>query len=286
MVRLLYLFMMFSIVGWLWETPWVSIRSKRFINRGFLRGPYIPIYGCAVVTIVFTMGIFNNMNHDNVVTILIQIIYMALITASWEFVTSWLLEKMFKTRWWDYSSHKFNIQGRVSLYVTVFFGLGGYALYRFVLPMLDNIYNVIAVNQVTIILSLFYLFFTIDSVVTIIELFKTKNIISQINRISKELSNKAEGRYKEFQVQYHRSKKDFIEHVLELKDSLNERLENLPTQQITGKLKEEFRKLNMYVNNARRLNRFYKKYPNSKSFELFQVLKSIENLQNRKKGDK
>ena len=58
MEKVLFLFMIFSTIGWLWETPWVSFRMKKYVNRGFLHGPYIPIYGCAIVTVILSMGIF------------------------------------------------------------------------------------------------------------------------------------------------------------------------------------------------------------------------------------
>lgn len=283
MIRLLYLFMMFSIVGWLWETPWVSIRTKQFVNRGFLRGPYIPIYGFAVVTIIFTMGIFENMDSNNIFVILLQFTYMGVVTALWEFVTSYVLEKIFKTRWWDYSTHKFNIQGRISLYVTVFFGLGGYFSYRVILPLFDNVLTRFSTTEVTVVLVMFYIVFMIDSVITVIELFKTKNILSQIETLSKELSTKAEAKYKEFQLQYQTSRKDFTDHVNDMKNTLIERLEQLPGQSITKKVKEEVESLNNSIQTSRRLNRFYRKYPHSKSYILFQVTKTLESLPFKRK---
>ena len=75
MIRILFLFMMFCIIGWLWETPWVSLKTKKFVNRGFLHGPYIPIYGFAVITIILSMTIFDTVNQNNVFMIIIQIIY-------------------------------------------------------------------------------------------------------------------------------------------------------------------------------------------------------------------
>ncbi len=278
MIRVLYLFMMFSVIGWLWETSWVSLRSKKYINRGFLRGPYIPIYGCAVVTIILTMNLFNSFDSSNGLVILMQIVYMAVVTAIWEFVTSYVLEKLFKTRWWDYSSHKYNIQGRISLHVTVFFGLGGYTLYRGILPLFEELFTLVTLNQIGIILILFYGIFVIDSVITTIELFKTKHIISQIEAISKELSLKVEGKYQEFQLQYRKSKQDFTENVLELKSNLLEILKQSSSNTVTKRIKEDLNKISKTLSTQRRLNRFYKKYPNAKSFGLFRVKKTIEDL--------
>jgi hypothetical protein len=129
------------------------------------------------------------------------------------------------------------------------------------------------------------LIFSVDSVVTIVELFKTKNIISQIEKISRELSEKAEVKYFDFQVKYHRSKKEFTEHVIELKNKLTNKLETLPAKSVTNRVKIELNKLGKYIDTSRRLNRFYKKYPNSKSFVLFQVIKTLENLPRRNKEE-
>ena len=143
MGKILFLFIIFSTIGWLWETPWVSIRTKKYVNRGFLHGPYIPIYGFAIVTVVLSMGIFNGIHNSSVFLILLQIIYIGLVTAVWEFFTSYILEKIFHTRWWDYSSHKFNFQGRISLHVSFFFAISGYLVWRFINPVFVSLFDII-----------------------------------------------------------------------------------------------------------------------------------------------
>ena len=283
MSRVLFLFMMFSVVGWLWETPWVSFNQKKYVNRGFLRGPYIPIYGTAIVTIIVTMGIFERMNQNNPFVILLELVYMAFITATWEFLTSWILEKLFKTRWWDYSDHRFNIEGRVSLYVTVFFGLGGYTLYRFVLPLFDNLYALVTINHLVVILGCFYVIFVVDSFVTLIDLFKTKNLIDKIEQLSKDLSGKLEIRFEKGKNNYRSSKKEFSDYLTELSVTLKEKYENLPSKKLSNSIKEELKKLNKQIHTSRRLNRFYRKYPNSSSVQLFRVKKFLESLPKIKK---
>ena len=267
MEKVLFLFMMFSVVGWLWETPWVSIRLKKYVNRGFLFGPYIPIYGCAVVTIILSMVIFNNIDTSKWYFVIIQIIYMAMVTAVWEFVTSWVLEKLFHTRWWDYSSHKFNIQGRVSLYVTVFFGVGGYLLWRFVLPPLEWVFDNTADTTMYLSLGAFYAVFSIDCYFTLRDLFTVRSMMIAIEKLSDELKGKLGDSYIELKVNLNTKKDNLYSSLQEMKDELERRYTNSQNI-VTPRIKNELGKISKAVSNNKYIARFYKKYPNSSSKRL------------------
>ena len=276
MKEVLFLFMMFSIVGWLWETPWVSIKSKRFINRGFLRGPYIPIYGCAIITIVFAMKLFENIENVTVFIILVEMVYMAFITASWEFVTSWGLEKVFHTRWWDYSTHKYNLQGRVSLGVSVFFGLGGYILWRFVLVPFEWIYSETPVVLMSSILIVFYIFFTIDSYFTVRDLFKVRDIMKTIERISHELGEEIENKLYDIMKEYQVRKGNLLNHLLEVKNQLAKRYETNQDTNLTSRVKCELEKITKLLLANRNVSRLYRKYPNSYSSQLLGIRRKFK----------
>lgn len=267
MEKILFLFMMFSIVGWLWETPWVSIRLKKYVNRGFLNGPYIPIYGCAIVTIVLSMVIFNGVDTSKWYFVIIQIVYMAFVTAIWEFVTSFVLEKLFHTRWWDYSSHRFNIQGRVSLYVTVFFGIGGYLLWRFVLPPLEWVFDNATDMTMFISLGTFYTVFTIDSFFTLRDLFTIRSMMIAIEKLSGELKSKLEDSYVELKVNLNTKKVNLYSSLQEMKDEL-ERRYNGTQNNLTPRVRNELNKISKAVSNNKYVARFYEKYPNSSSKRL------------------
>lgn len=279
MEKTLYLFMMFSIVGWLWETPWVSIRTKKFTNRGFLRGPYIPIYGSAVVTIIFAMQIFDNVLDANILIILLEMIYMGLITAVWEFLTSWGLEKVFHTRWWDYSTHKYNIQGRISLSVSIFFGVGGYILWRFVLEPFEWIYNELPSNVMLVVLSVFYVIFISDAVITLIDLFKVRNIMQSIEKISKELGEEVEVKIADLRKEFQVRKSNLYNSIVDVKNQLVQRYEEVPDTSVSKRLRLELNKLSNKLLKGRSLSRFYKKFPNSYSIELLGVKKRIKQIQ-------
>ena len=112
------LFMTYAILGWCMEVTCKLIQYKRFINRGFLIGPYCPIYGYGAILITFLLKKYTN---DPIVLFFMAII----ICGTLEYLTSYFMEKIFKARWWDYSQKKFNINGRVCLNTIIPFGILG-----------------------------------------------------------------------------------------------------------------------------------------------------------------
>lgn len=104
----------YSIAGWIWEVIICSVSAKGFINRGFLNGPYCPIYGIGGILVI---TLFKNI--ENPVELFLAGATLACIL---EYITSWLMEKLFHARWWDYSNHLFNINGRVCLLGAFAFG--------------------------------------------------------------------------------------------------------------------------------------------------------------------
>jgi uncharacterized membrane protein len=186
----LFLFMIYAMIGWLWETPYVSIRKKEYINRGFLRGPYIPIYGVACLTIILTMNIFSNLEETSILTIIIQVLYISLISAVWEYGVSWTLEKLFKMRWWDYSDRALNLNGRIALDYTLLFGCGGYVLWRFINPIVLTVYKYPSGLLISILLICFYTIFTIDSIFTVKDLVRVRHILLKLETLQSEWSIK------------------------------------------------------------------------------------------------
>ena len=99
--------MIYSIIGWIYESTLCSITNKKLINRGFLNGPYCPIYGSGAILVILILGRIKNP--------VLLFFLGALVTCSLEYLTSYVMEKLFHARWWDYSQRKFNINGRVCL---------------------------------------------------------------------------------------------------------------------------------------------------------------------------
>lgn len=124
-------FVVYSFDGWAYETVLVSVQQKRFVNRGFLNGPLCPIYGCGAVMAAVLLpaswpdwAVFTT---------------SAVAACLLEYVTSIVMEEMFHARWWDYSSYKFNYQGRVCLLGFIVFGVAGLAIVEYAQPALETL---------------------------------------------------------------------------------------------------------------------------------------------------
>ena len=172
------LFMIYSVAGWLLEVTCKYIDYKKFINRGFLIGPYCPIYGFGAVLITFLLYRYE---EDPIVLFLMTI----LICGALEYFTSWAMEKIFKARWWDYSKRKFNLDGRICLGTLVPFGVFGliltYITNPFLLNCLNNA-NLIVLNTIAVILFIIYIVDNIISTIIILGFRKTTITIGRKER--------------------------------------------------------------------------------------------------------
>ena len=129
------LFLIYSFIGWILEVVYIFITERKFVNRGFLIGPLVPIWGTGAVLITLILkpddSLFN------------LIVSSAFIGTFLEYVINYLMEKMFKVRWWDYSHLPFNINGRVCLMSSCFFGVGGLLIVKYINPILFDLFNLI-----------------------------------------------------------------------------------------------------------------------------------------------
>lgn len=123
--------MIYSIVGWIYESIICSIGNRKLVNRGFLNGPYCPIYGSGAVLILLVLGKISNP--------VLLFFLGALLTCSLEYFTSYIMEVLFHARWWDYSKRFCNINGRVCLLGAVVFGSFTVVLVKFLHPIVSGL---------------------------------------------------------------------------------------------------------------------------------------------------
>lgn len=254
--EMVFLFLLYAIIGWLWETPFVSIKEKKYINRGFLRGPYIPIYGFSCMTIIIVLTALGLQKADTFFGVIIQIVIIALISVIWEFGTSWLLEKIFKQRWWDYSYKKYNIQGRVSLDFTILFGMGGFILWRFVNPLLVDLYLNLSGQILNYGLTIIVIVFLIDSTVTVFDLFKIKKFITKFIEVKDNLSAEYQQIMADILSEFKNSKNTIKLKIAQLKTVLSN--ENKKTRAYMVEKVSELEKL---VDLSGITRRIYSKFP-------------------------
>lgn len=126
------LFFFYCFCGWVWESCYVSARQRRWVNRGFLHGPLLPIYGSGAIIILFaTLPVAGSLP-------LIWLFGMIAATAL-EYVTGAAMEKLFKVRYWDYSTQKFNLDGHICLTSSIAWGFFSILLVRFIHPPIGRL---------------------------------------------------------------------------------------------------------------------------------------------------
>ena len=115
-IQWLFFFYFYCFFGWVFESTYVSLRKKQFVNRGFMRGPFLPIYGSGgIMMLVVSMPFQDNL--------FLTYIAGCIGATALEFVTGMTMEALFKVRYWDYSDQKFNYKGHICLSSTLVWGL-------------------------------------------------------------------------------------------------------------------------------------------------------------------
>ncbi len=121
-------FILYSFLGWLTETLLYMLRDGKVVKRGFLFGPLCPIYGFACCLCV--MALYGRIHN----VFLLFLAGMG-ITSTLEYVTHFVMEKLFHAMWWDYSNRRFNIKGRIYLKGCLLFGLASVVLIKVIQPL-------------------------------------------------------------------------------------------------------------------------------------------------------
>lgn len=169
------LFFFYSFLGWCLEVSCKLVSDRKFINRGFLIGPYCPIYGFGALFITILLRRYC---HDPFTLFIMAVLLCSIL----EYLTSYVLEKQFQTRWWDYTQHRFNINGRICLETMIPFGLLGLCIMYILNPFFFSIFNQIPLWCSGIFSFFLFIFFFID-------VFISFRIMSSIKIISSEIKS-------------------------------------------------------------------------------------------------
>lgn len=161
--NLVYFFAFYSFLGWCIEVIYYYKNEHRFVNRGFLKGPFCPIYGYSIVTIV----IFLDKYKSNV---FVLFLLGFLFTSLFEYATGFILEKAFKAKWWDYSDDPFNIQGRVCLPYSILWATGEVIIVDVIHPIVNAIVNKIPAFSGMILFYMIIIYFLLDFSLTLTSL--------------------------------------------------------------------------------------------------------------------
>ncbi len=134
-----WLFFVLAVFGWLWEGFLYLFKDDMYVNRGFLTGPWLPIYGIGGVMLEL---LFHRWRDRPVLIFVSSMAFCTLL----EYVSGWYLELTWGVKWWDYSEMPLNLHGRICFLGSVLFGIGGMLLVWVISPLFYSLYRKIPVR--------------------------------------------------------------------------------------------------------------------------------------------
>ena len=226
------------------ESVLKTLIQKKLVNSGFLYGPICPIYGFGAIIMFLFLNSFKGQ-------IILLFLISFFILSTWEYIVGWLLEKIFNTKYWDYTQNKFNIKGRVCLLNSLFWGILGVIFIEYIHPFINSKIELIPKEHLFFITTILSIIIVIDVIITTI---KVKNITLKLENL-KELTNTI------------KEKLEQIENKQITLDNIQEKIDDLKIRQ--AKIK---RKL------IKQTNRLKKAFPTMKS----DIMEKLNELINQK----
>ncbi len=181
--KILTYFIIYSFLGWVMESIVRTICEKKLINTGFLHGPFCPIYGIGAIILFLFLNRFENQ------PVLLFFIGVIILTF-WEYIVGVMLEKMFKTKYWDYSDHKFNFQGRICLTNSICWGILGILFVKYIHPFIESL--VLDINPILLYctVTILSIIIIVDMIVSIIKVKSIQSTLQQIEKLNAEIKEK------------------------------------------------------------------------------------------------
>lgn len=250
------IFILFSFIGWISEVIYVGVTSAhKFVNRGFLYGPLCPVYGFGGVMILMLPPLL----YKTWIPLFFASMILCTIV---EYFVSWLMEKLFHTRWWDYSHYKIQLNGRICLLNSILFGFLGVAVIHFVYPLMIDLLNSLGQTLINISGMIILAVLSVDIFFTVRKLVDFANVMKKLKEFGETL-NSHYGQEEWFK------KGSFMEMI----NSVIERAENR-TEEFSQKILEKIDKVqNLHLPSV---EPFLKKFPSIKSTKYKEELNMIK----------
>lgn len=243
-------FIIYSFFGWVLESVFKTILAKKWVNSGFLMGPFCPIYGFGAII----MTLLNRFKSNIFITFIAGIIVLSI----WEYLVGVLLEKFFKTTYWDYSDKPFNIKGRVCLENSMYWGILAVIFIYLIEPRINKLILLPESNILIYVNILIYAYLLTDFIISIV---KTKNIEIKIQKIS-DIGEKLKEKLEELEQAKDTKKKELLDTMI-------------------TKLKEDEERIKRKL--YRHILRLEKAFPTMKSTIINRIIKERkEEIKNRR----
>lgn len=185
--ELVWIFIIYAFFGWCTEVSYAALDTGKFVNRGFLNGPYCPIYGCGIVIVVTILTPLKE-------NLLLLFVGSVLLTTTLEFLTGYILEKAFHNKWWDYSDKPFNVKGYICLKFSILWGLACTFVMEILHPAIYKLITWIPFLPGVILLIILMGIFAVDCCITVSTILKfnrhlkiMEDLAASIHRLSDEI---------------------------------------------------------------------------------------------------
>ena len=180
MYQFLWIFFVYAFLGWCTEVSYAALRTGKFVNRGFLNGPVCPIYGCGVVVVLVGL---TPLKGNFVLLFLGSVV----LTSVLELATGFVLEKLFRQRWWDYSDKPFNLGGYICLEFSIMWGFACLFVVDILHPSIEFFIRLIPHTLGWVLLGLFSAAMAVDLAATVRTIAKLNRQLDQIDQLARRL---------------------------------------------------------------------------------------------------
>ncbi len=184
-INYVLMFFLFSAIGWTIESIYCSLGNKKIINRGFLYGPLCPIYGVGALVFEILVSPLGEPVEKRWWLVLIVGTVLADIV---EYFTSYIMEKLFNARWWDYSENFLNLHGRICLKHTCYWGLFSFLFVYLISPIYDFVIGFIPQDIRNIAVGVIFVIFLVDLVLTVRATMDIRKLMIKIDSLKAGVS--------------------------------------------------------------------------------------------------
>lgn len=265
----LWIFLIYAFLGWCSEVAYAALDTGKFVNRGFLNGPVCPIYGVGVLVVVVVLTPLK----DN---LLLLFLGSVVLTTTIEFVTGFLLEKLFHNQWWDYSKEPFNICGYVCLKFSILWGLACTFVMDIVHPMIYKLITVFPHIPGLILLIIFLVGFACDLGITVGTILKFNRHLRLMDEVAAKLKVVSDG----IGENIYENVTAVVEKSEEFKETHKEKAEEFSRKykEHYQEMTERSQKYKERYREAAELSRKYKELLEMRQFGMKRLLKAFPNM--------
>lgn len=176
-INYVFMFFLFSAIGWAIECTYRSLGEKKIINSGFLYGPMCPIYGTGCLAFQLILVPLSQPIEKRLIPVLLLGMLVADIV---EYATSYVMEKLFNARWWDYTGNFLNLHGRICFKHTCYWAIFAFVYTYLIAPVYSYVMSFIPQSVVTVAVFVILLILAVDLTLTV-------KAVADINKLMKKL---------------------------------------------------------------------------------------------------